>query len=89
MADFVTASHKTPLFSQNHGTFRCSPVLWKFSEPFRAPHVPSFTVQQYTCGWLRLAESDRNNAKDNDDADANESEREGFEEGDDEPTNLP
>jgi hypothetical protein len=32
---------------------------------------------------------DRNNAKDNDDADADENEREDREEGDDEPTNLP
>ena len=39
--------------------------------------------------WLASAsESDRNNIKDNDDADADESECEGCEEGDDEPTNL-
>jgi len=45
-------------------------------------------VQQYTYGRLRLAESDRNNVKDNANADADESEREGCEEGGDESTNL-
>jgi hypothetical protein len=44
-------------------------------------------VQQYTYGWLRLTESDRNNVKDNANADADESEREGCEEGGDESTN--